>query len=62
MRCLGLGQLGKVRLEIFSSQNDTTFEELAMPLLDSLYKFARWLVHSQNDAEDLVQEDRKSVV
>jgi len=56
MRCLGLGQLGKVRLEIFSSQNDTTFEELAMPLLDSLYKFARWLVYSQNDAEDLVQE------
>jgi RNA polymerase sigma-70 factor, ECF subfamily len=56
MRRLGLGQLGKVRLEIFSSQNDTTFEELAMPLLDSLYKFARWLVHSQNDAEDLVQE------
>ena len=59
MRRLGLGQLGKVRLETFSSQNDTsftTFEELAIPLLDSLYKFARWLVHSQNDAEDLVQE------
>lgn len=32
------------------------FEELAMPLLDSLYHFARWLVHNQNDAEDLVQE------
>ena len=59
MRHLDLGQLGKVRLETFSSQNDTsftTFEELAIPLLDSLYKFARWLVHSQNDAEDLVQE------
>ena len=59
MRRLDLGQLGKVRLETFSSQNDTsftTFEELAIPLLDSLYKFARWLVHSQNDAEDLVQE------
>ena len=32
------------------------FEELAMSLLDSLYNFARWLVHNQNDAEDLVQE------
>src|ERR1700757_4686277 len=27
-----------------------------MPLFDSLYNFARWLVHKQNDAEDLVQE------
>jgi RNA polymerase sigma-70 factor (ECF subfamily) len=32
------------------------FEELAMPLFDSLYNFARWLAHSSNDAEDLVQE------
>ncbi len=27
-----------------------------MPLFDSLYNFARWLVHSETDAEDLVQE------
>jgi RNA polymerase sigma factor (sigma-70 family) len=32
------------------------FEEMAMPLFDSLHNFARWLVHNQNDAEDLVQE------
>jgi RNA polymerase sigma-70 factor, ECF subfamily len=32
------------------------FEDLALPLFDSLYNFARWLVHNQNDAEDLVQE------
>jgi RNA polymerase sigma factor (sigma-70 family) len=32
------------------------FDELAMPLFDSLYNFARWLVHGSNDAEDLVQE------
>jgi RNA polymerase sigma-70 factor (ECF subfamily) len=32
------------------------FEELAMPLLDSLYNFARWLAHDSIDAEDLVQE------
>jgi RNA polymerase sigma-70 factor (ECF subfamily) len=32
------------------------FEELAVPLFDSLYNFARWLAHNSNDAEDLVQE------
>jgi RNA polymerase sigma-70 factor (ECF subfamily) len=32
------------------------FEELAMPLFNSLFNFARWLAQNQNDAEDLVQE------
>ncbi len=32
------------------------FEELAMPLLTSLYNFARWLTQDANEAEDLVQE------
>jgi RNA polymerase sigma-70 factor (ECF subfamily) len=32
------------------------FEELAMPLFDSLYNFARWIARDSNDAEDLVQE------
>ena len=41
-----------------SQQNGTLagFEELAMPLFDSLYNFAGWLAQNQNDAEDLVQE------
>ena len=33
-----------------------TFEELAVPLLDQLYNFARWLTHDGAEAEDLVQE------
>jgi RNA polymerase sigma-70 factor (ECF subfamily) len=32
------------------------FEELAMPLFDSLYNFARWLAQNREEAEDLVQE------
>jgi len=33
-----------------------TFEELAMPLFEQLYNFARWLTHDTAEAEDLVQE------
>jgi RNA polymerase sigma-70 factor (ECF subfamily) len=32
------------------------FEELAMPLFDSLYNFAHWLTQDREEAEDLVQE------
>jgi len=32
------------------------FEQLAMPLFESLYNFARWLTWSREEAEDLVQE------
>jgi RNA polymerase sigma-70 factor (ECF subfamily) len=33
-----------------------SFEELAMPLLTSLYNFAHWLTQDASEAEDLVQE------
>jgi RNA polymerase sigma-70 factor, ECF subfamily len=33
-----------------------SFEELAMPLFDRLYNFARWLTQDRQEAEDLVQE------
>jgi RNA polymerase sigma-70 factor (ECF subfamily) len=38
------------------SVRDATFEDLAMPLFDQLYNFARWLTHDTTEAEDLVQE------
>jgi RNA polymerase sigma-70 factor (ECF subfamily) len=59
MRLVGLGSQEMGRFGDSSYQNDqrlSGFEELAMPLFDSLYNFARWLVHDSNDAEDLVQE------
>jgi RNA polymerase sigma-70 factor (ECF subfamily) len=36
-------------------QSDS-FEDLAMPLFDQLYNFARWLTQNREEAEDLVQE------
>jgi RNA polymerase sigma-70 factor, ECF subfamily len=41
-----------------STQSDMSsrFEQLALPLLDSVYNFAYWLAQSQDKAEDLVQE------
>src|SRR6204780_3013009 len=59
MRRLGFSPRGLVHLGASSSQVDRSlaeFEALAMPLFDSLYNFARWLVQNGNDAEDLVQE------
>jgi len=39
-----------------NTQPMASFEELAMPVFDSLYNFARWLAHDSTEAEDLVQE------
>jgi DNA-directed RNA polymerase specialized sigma24 family protein len=58
MTRIGFRAQGIVLLGTSSSQDDKSlagFEELAMPLFDSLYNFARWLVHNQNDVEDLVK-------
>ena len=34
----------------------TRFEQAVLPQLDAAYNLARWLTHSGNDAEDVVQE------
>jgi RNA polymerase sigma factor (sigma-70 family) len=59
MKRIGFGLTGMVGFRNSSSRGDQLlagFGELAMPLLDSLYNFACWLVHNSSDAEDLVQE------
>src|ERR1700683_2577096 len=59
MRLVGLGSQEMVGFGASSSQDDQPlgrFEDLAMPLFDALYNFARWLAHDSNDAEDLVQQ------
>jgi RNA polymerase sigma factor (sigma-70 family) len=56
---IGLSSRGMVQFGASFSQDDrpsAEFEELAMPLFDSLYNFAGWLAHNKSDAEDLVQE------
>jgi RNA polymerase sigma-70 factor (ECF subfamily) len=56
---MGFGSQGMVRFGASCSQDNPPlagFEELAMPLFDSLYNFASWLVHNRSNAEDLVQE------
>src|ERR1700692_443317 len=59
MSGIGFDSNGMVRVGASYSQDDQPlqgFEELAMPLFDSLYNFASWLVHNKSNAEDLVQE------
>jgi len=59
MSRIGFGSKGMVRVGASSSQDEQPlpgFEELAMPLFDSLYNFASWLVHNKSNAEDLVQD------
>ena len=39
-----------------SGVNQKEFEKLALPLLDPLYNFARWMCRDGDEARDLVQE------
>jgi RNA polymerase sigma-70 factor (ECF subfamily) len=38
------------------ADNSAAFEQLALPLLPSLYNYASWLTRNHAEAEDLVQE------
>jgi RNA polymerase sigma factor (sigma-70 family) len=46
----------KTRLGASYHDKSPGFEDLAMPLFESLYNFAHWLTQNREDAEDLVQE------
>ena len=59
MKSVGSGFQQMVGFGTSSAQIDQRsagFEELAMPLFDSLYNFAGWLAQNSNEADDLVQE------
>jgi RNA polymerase sigma-70 factor, ECF subfamily len=56
MTSMGSGLKATLRDWGSSSRPEAEFEELALPLFDSLYNFAGWLVGNKGDAEDLVQE------
>jgi RNA polymerase sigma-70 factor, ECF subfamily len=59
MKSIGSGVKEMIGLDASPSGTEQPlagFEELVMPVFDSLYNFARWLARNSNDAEDLVQE------
>jgi len=48
--------LGRTVWSQVSGLNQKDFEKLALPLLDPLYNFARWMCSDADEARDLVQE------
>jgi RNA polymerase sigma factor (sigma-70 family) len=59
MRQIEFGRLGVIPRGMAAPRDNqpvADFEELAMPLVSSVYNLARWLVRNDHDAEDLVQE------
>ena len=56
MTHIGLRPPVKTRLGASHHNKSPVFEDLAMPLFESLYNFAHWLTQNREDAEDLVQE------
>jgi RNA polymerase sigma-70 factor (ECF subfamily) len=58
-KSIAMGDQIAMTLDAIPEQHDRLspgFEELALPLFDSLYNFAHWLTRNREDAEDLVQE------
>jgi RNA polymerase sigma-70 factor, ECF subfamily len=52
----GEQMMGNVALGGQIAATSAGFQDLALPLFDSLYNFAHWLTGNRQDAEDLVQE------
>jgi RNA polymerase sigma-70 factor (ECF subfamily) len=46
----------EVGLPLKGAEERARFEQVVLPHLDAAYNLARWLSHSDHDAEDLVQE------
>jgi RNA polymerase sigma-70 factor, ECF subfamily len=44
------------------NQHSASFEQMAIPLLDSTYNFAFWLTRDRDKAEDLVQESYRKAL
>ncbi len=59
MNLPGFDPRGNAHADIASVPGDQPpleFEDLAVPLFDSLYNFARWIARDAHEAEDIVQE------
>lgn len=42
--------------DVLDSQDQVRFEQLVLPHLDAAFNFARWILRSRADAEDVAQE------
>src|ERR1043166_7269166 len=46
----------RARISLAEQSKVVRFEEIALPHLTAAYNLARWLVHDDSEAEDIVQE------
>src|SRR5438067_2220782 len=56
IRCPRIRTIPEARSTMSTAASSAPFEQLALPLLPSLYNHAFWLCRNHAEAEDLVQE------